>query len=192
MSPDSRASMTRCSAEGAAPHLQGPDQAAWLHRLEKAHDNLRTALRWSLDAGDIEAGLRLGAALDVFWDTHGHLTEGRLLLEQTLAAEARRTTPGFAGFSAERGARFFAATHGGEWSCATCHTADPRRPGTHATTGKTIAPLAPGANPERFTRPATVEKWFRRNCNDVLRRACTPVEKGDVLAWLLSLGGTVR
>ena len=112
-------------------------------------------------------------------------------LEQTLAAEARRTTPGFAGFSAERGARFFAATHG-EWSCATCHTADPRRPGTHATTGKTIAPLAPGANPERFTRPATVEKWFRRNCNDVLRRACTPVEKGDVLAWLLSLGGTVR
>ncbi|HET6803481.1 MAG TPA: DUF1924 domain-containing protein, partial [Casimicrobiaceae bacterium] len=28
---------------------------------------------------------------------------------------------------------------------------------------------------------------FRRNCNDVLSRACTPQEKGDVLAYLLEL-----
>jgi hypothetical protein len=55
-------------------------------------------------------------------------------------------------------------------------------------TGKVISPLAPAADPERFTSTAKVEKWFARNCNDVLGRACTPVEKGDVLAWLLSLG----
>jgi hypothetical protein len=30
-----------------------------------------------------------------------------------------------------------------------------------------------------------VEKWFKRNCNDVLARACTPAEKADVLAYLL-------
>ena len=41
---------------------------------------------------------------------------------------------------------------------------------------------------ERFTRPDKVEKWFRRNCNDVLGRACTASEKGDVLAYLMSLG----
>jgi hypothetical protein len=32
-----------------------------------------------------------------------------------------------------------------------------------------------------------VEKWFKRNCNDVAGRACTALEKGDVLTYLLSL-----
>ena len=32
-----------------------------------------------------------------------------------------------------------------------------------------------------------VEKWFRRNCNDVVGRECTAAEKADVLAWLLTL-----
>ena len=45
----------------------------------------------------------------------------------------------------------------------------------------------PPANPDRFSDAATTEKWFRRNCNDVLGRECTPQEKGDVLTWLLSL-----
>jgi hypothetical protein len=109
-------------------------------------------------------------------------------IQRALEAEARQTTPGFQGFSAERGQQFFKAPHGNDWTCATCHTADPRQPGRHATTGKTVAPLAPVANAERFTSRASVDKWFKRNCNDVLGRTCTPVEKGDVLAWLLSLG----
>jgi hypothetical protein len=104
-----------------------------------------------------------------------------------LAAEARRAQPGFAGFSAERGRRFYAARHGGEWSCATCHGADPRALGEHVVTGKRIQPLAPSANAARFTDPAKVAKWFRRNCRDVLDRECTALEKGDVLAWLTSL-----
>ncbi len=100
---------------------------------------------------------------------------------------ARQANPSFAGFSATRGARFFQETHGGEWSCATCHTASPVAAGRHARTGKTIAPLAPAANAERFADVATSEKWFRRNCNDVLGRECTALEKGDVLTWLVSL-----
>ena len=109
-------------------------------------------------------------------------------IERSLEAEARQSSSGFTGFSAQRGEQFFNARHGGDWSCATCHTSDPRQPGRHATTGKGIAPLAPAANPERFTNPARVEKWFGRNCNDVLQRTCTAAEKGDVLTWLLSLG----
>ena len=101
--------------------------------------------------------------------------------------EARAAGPGFSGFSAQRGEALFKATHGGEWSCASCHTANPLAPGKHAKTGKAIAPLAPGANPERFTDSASVDKWFRRNCNDVLGRACTAQEKGDVLQYLMSL-----
>jgi cytochrome c peroxidase len=89
--------------------------------------------------------------------------------------------------SAERGVRFFSQKHGSEWSCSTCHTTKPTISGKHAKTDKVIAPLAPSANPERFTDPAKVDKWFRRNCNDTLDRQCSAQEKADVLAWLLTL-----
>jgi hypothetical protein len=88
---------------------------------------------------------------------------------------------------AARGQSFFTTTHGRDWSCASCHGRHPVGPGRHASTGKSIAPLAPAAGPQRFTDAARTEKWFRRNCGDVLGRACTPAEKADVLAWLLTL-----
>jgi hypothetical protein len=100
---------------------------------------------------------------------------------------ARQASPAFGGFSAQRGETFFRAAHGGDWSCASCHTQSPVAAGRHTVTGKSIAPLAPAASPARFTDAAKVEKWFNRNCNDVLKRACTPAEKGDVLAYLMSL-----
>lgn len=106
---------------------------------------------------------------------------------RSLDAAARAAAPGFAGFSAARGGAWFADRRGADWSCATCHTADPLAAGRHATTGRSIAPLAPATNPERLTDPAKIEKWFKRNCNDVLGRACTPAEKGDVIAYLTSL-----
>jgi len=102
-------------------------------------------------------------------------------------AEAQKSEPGFKSFSAARGETLFRNTHGGDWSCSTCHTAKPTQTGKHEVTGKLIQPLAPTANAERFSDSAKVEKWFRRNCNDVLKRACTPQEKGDVVAWLLSV-----
>lgn len=95
--------------------------------------------------------------------------------------------PGFQGFSAARGETFFKTKQGGEWNCASCHTDNPVAQGKHAKTGKVIKPLAPSANAERFTDMAKVEKWFKRNCNDVLERVCTPQEKGDVLAYLLTI-----
>jgi hypothetical protein len=109
-------------------------------------------------------------------------------IQQTLARAARQESPSFAGFSAPRGAAFFTATQGREWSCASCHGQDPTKTGRHVKTDKPIQPLAPAANAGRFTRPDKVEKWFRRNCNDVLGRACSASEKGDVLAWLMSSG----
>jgi cytochrome c peroxidase len=94
--------------------------------------------------------------------------------------------------SAAQGRALFTARHGHEWSCSSCHGEAPTGTGRHAATGKSIAPLAPAFNAERFTDPARVEKWFRRNCNDVMGRECTPAEKANVLAWLVSLprGGT--
>ncbi len=131
----------------------------------------------------MKASKAILAALALAAATAGAATPAEI--QQSLEAQAR-SQPGFAGFSAARGAQFFKATHGAEWSCASCHTADPRDPGRHAKTGKPIGPLAPQANAQRFSDPAKVEKWFARNCNDVLGRACTAQEKGDVLAFVLS------
>lgn len=104
-----------------------------------------------------------------------------------LEQEARQADPAFKGFSASRGQTFFAARHGAEWSCSSCHTDDPLQSGKHARTGKSIAPLSPNGDAQRFTSQAKVDKWFKRNCNDVLGRACTAQEKGDVLTWLVGL-----
>lgn len=87
---------------------------------------------------------------------------------------------------ASRGQKLFTERHGREWSCASCH-GSPSQVGKHAATGKAIGALAPAANPDRFVDMAKVEKWFRRNCNDVMARECTPAEKADVLAWLLTV-----
>jgi mono/diheme cytochrome c family protein len=89
--------------------------------------------------------------------------------------------------SPARGEQFFNARHGREWSCATCHGAAPTAAGKHASTGKAIEPLAPAFNPARFTDIAKADKWFRRNCNDVVARECSAAEKADVLSWLLGL-----
>lgn len=88
---------------------------------------------------------------------------------------------------ATRGQAFFTTRHGAEWSCASCHGTPPTSQGKHANTGKVIAPLAPAFNPKAFTDTAKVDKWFRRNCNDVVNRECSAGEKADVLAYLTSL-----
>jgi cytochrome c peroxidase len=111
------------------------------------------------------------------------------LIDEYIAA-ARAEDPKFAGFSAERGRAFFIAKQSdrrGTEACAACHTKDPKAQGSHSRTGKLIQPLAPVANPERLTDKAKVEKWFKRNCNDVLERACTNLEKGDFLAYLINV-----
>jgi len=104
--------------------------------------------------------------------------------------QAKQEHSAFTGFSAEKGATFFKTervhSDGKNVSCATCHTADPRNQGkTRA--NKVIEPMAPIVNPKRFTDAAKVEKWFGRNCKDVLERACTAQEKGDYISYMLSI-----
>ncbi len=86
--------------EQAEFELGGPQQAAWLERLEREHDNLRAALAWSLEqAGDEgmqqrrEIALRLAGALYMFWWTRGHWSEGRNFLERALMASAGAPAP---------------------------------------------------------------------------------------------------
>lgn len=114
-----------------------------------------------------------------------------------LASTANAATPAelLSGYSARaaaapqpiRGQQFFTQTHGREWSCSSCHGPVPTQAGKHAATGKPIGALSPSFNPERFTDATKTEKWFRRNCNDVVGRECTAAEKADVLGWLMTL-----
>lgn len=112
-------------------------------------------------------------------------TPQQILDSYTTQAQAENAA--FAGFDATRGEQFFKKTHSNNWSCASCHTDNPASSGKHAKTGKVIKPLAPVANAERFTDPKKVEKWFKRNCGDVLDRECTALEKGDVLTYLRAI-----
>jgi cytochrome c peroxidase len=110
------------------------------------------------------------------------------LLDRYVAAA--KADPGYTAPSAERGRAFFFAAHAGGKAdtpaCTACHSGDLTGPG-RTKAGKVIEPMAASVVPTRYSDPATVEKWFRRNCQDVLGRACSAAEKADVLAFLLSL-----
>jgi uncharacterized membrane protein len=118
-----------------------------------------------------------------------------LLLFVSLNTSAATPTDLLAGYvsqsgqsaNAFKGEDFFKVSHGQKWQCTSCHGKSPTVSGRHASTDKAIEPLAPAVNTKRFTDSAKVEKWFRRNCKDVLARECTAAEKADVLAWLLTL-----
>ncbi len=74
-------------AEAAEPRIKGWDQVEWLDRLEAENDNLRAAIGWSLEANDAPAAARIGWALGMYWVMRARHTEGRLLMEQTLARD---------------------------------------------------------------------------------------------------------
>jgi mono/diheme cytochrome c family protein len=105
------------------------------------------------------------------------------------ASEAQASDPAFSGFSAQRGEQLF-RTHftigkPDTPSCTTCHTTDPKKVG-QTRAGKEIDPMAASVSPKRYTDREKAEKWFGRNCKNVLGRECTPTEKGDFITFMLT------
>jgi predicted ATPase/DNA-binding SARP family transcriptional activator len=72
-------------AEASTAHLSGPDQAATVRRLEREHDNVRTALAWARTVGEDELRADLACSLHRFWNLEGHGEEARRLLEDLRA-----------------------------------------------------------------------------------------------------------
>ena len=72
-------------AEAAAPHMPSADQPRWLDRLTLDVDNIRSAIRWTIDAGEVELALRFVAAMWRYWQMDGHLVEATNVAESALA-----------------------------------------------------------------------------------------------------------
>ena len=106
------------------------------------------------------------------------------------ASATKATNPAFSGFSAARGKTLHTQTFAGGKAdtpaCTSCHGNDTRGAGRNPA-GKVIEPMALSASPARYTDPAKVEKWFKRNCADVLGRACSAQEKADFAAYMISV-----
>ena len=68
-------------------------QPEWLDRYEVEHENLRLAIDYLVKSGDAEWGMRLGAALFLFWETREHLAEGRDAIARLLALEGAAARP---------------------------------------------------------------------------------------------------
>ena len=104
------------------------------------------------------------------------------------AAAAKSANPAFAGFSAARGktlhTQAFAGGKPDTPACTSCHGNESRGPG-RTPAGKAVEPMALSVSPSRYTDPAKVEKWFKRNCNEVLGRECSAQEKGDWLTFMV-------
>lgn len=108
----------------------------------------------------------------------------------SLKKEELKQNPAFKNFDFKRGEKIFTSKHigkkGKEISCVSCHTTSLTNSGENFFTGKKIKPLSPKANPKRFTKVKTIEKWLKRNFNDVYKREGTNLEKGDVVTYIIN------
>lgn len=107
-----------------------------------------------------------------------------------LYQQAKKENPNFKDFDAKRGEMIFTTEHLGKKgkmiSCASCHGMNFSQSHQNFFTGKIIEPLSPKANPQRFSEIKNIEKWLKRNFNDVYVREGTAQEKGDVVTYILS------
>ena len=72
-------------AETADPHLRRAEQLEWLARLEAEHDNIGSAMRGALAAGEAQGAMRLAAGAGWYWWLGGHKAEGNELITAAIA-----------------------------------------------------------------------------------------------------------
>ncbi len=81
--------------EQAEPKIRSAERPGWLERIKKEYDNVRAALAWLRDQGEMEVALQLTGALSWGWYFLSFLSEAREWLESLLAhSGTARHTPG--------------------------------------------------------------------------------------------------
>jgi predicted ATPase/DNA-binding SARP family transcriptional activator/Tfp pilus assembly protein PilF len=72
-------------AERSQKGLRGRDQRLWMNQVQAEHDNIRSALEWSLRSAEgSEVGLSLAVAMSEFWNRCNYYREERRWLERAL------------------------------------------------------------------------------------------------------------
>ncbi len=117
--------------------------------------------------------------------------DGAKQFAEQYAKHAQVANPGFKP-TAEAGRDFYTKKYerrkdNKEEACASCHTDNPLNKGKHVDTGKPIQPLSPVTNPQRFSDLQKVETKFKKHCNNIIGRDCTPAEKSNYVTYLMSL-----
>ena len=108
----------------------------------------------------------------------------------SLKQEVLKVDSSFKDFDFKRGEEIFLSKHIGKKgeliSCESCHGTNLHEENQNYFTGKQIDALSPKANPKRFTDKKEIEKWLKRNFNDVYNREGTALEKGDVITYIIN------
>jgi predicted ATPase/DNA-binding CsgD family transcriptional regulator len=170
--------------------LRGPDQRAWLDRIEMEMPNLRAALRWLLDSGRPEDALALAVSLDRFWYVRGDLLEGVRWLERALGLADPGTPLGARGLTvaatlAHYGGDLDRAAALGDEALAVARRLGERRSAGHALTALGLVARARGRYDEareRYDESTAIfrELRDRRGLAEALGRTATAaLHQGD-------------
>ncbi len=105
-------------------------------------------------------------------------------------AQAKNVNADYAGPTVADGKFFFNRKiklgNGKEMACASCHTANPADSGKNVVTHKSIKPLSPAVNAQRFADFEKVEAKFTEHCIEIIGSDCTAAEKASYITYLLT------
>lgn len=74
-------------AETLEGQILGPTGEATIARLDREEHNLRAAMDWSIERGEIDTGLRIAGSIWRWFQQRGRLRDGRRLVQVLLAVE---------------------------------------------------------------------------------------------------------
>lgn len=94
------------TARRADSARKGPQQADWAARLERGYADVRAALRFYRDSGELERALWLAGHIAWFWEMRGRVREGEAWTEELLNAAGADIAPSAVGRCAFAASRF--------------------------------------------------------------------------------------
>ena len=195
---DAHAAWSLQLAQTAREKLIGPEQAVWLERLEREHDNMRAALSWTDTPAYLDDHIALVAALARFWLIRGHFTEGRRWTDEVLETVGWEITSlPLLQIANESGSFVFAL---GQFEASRVRyeraLAGARGAGNREMEASLCNNL--GNAWIRLSKPAEATAWFERSLaistelNDDFRRAIALGNLGTVAHYRSDMEGALR
>jgi predicted ATPase/class 3 adenylate cyclase len=173
-------------AEEAAPHLEGPEQKAWLDRCQTEIYNIRFATEWTIKSQQTEAGLRLVAALDRLVEIRSNLAEARELGMKVLALPDAGVPPKYKADARIAVGRLAWAADRFEEACSLYAEAQPIYESINDEAGSALAEMLMGFVDRAEGYLESAERHFRR-AFEVGRKIGRPYLEAGCLSGLGSI-----